>query len=147
MSVGNKALISRWIEEVGKANVSYTGEVLADDFVDRSLLPGQRSDREGYMQGLAEDRDAFDDLDITIEDQIAEGDKGVTRYRWRGIHVRGRFLGVQATGREIETTAIVVHRIAGSKVEEEWSASDTLEMLRQLGAAPEPGRPEETSPA
>ena len=147
MSVHNKALISRWIEEVERGNVSYTGEVLAEDFVDHSLLPGQRSDREGYMRGLSEDRDKFDDLEITIEDQIAEGDKVVTRYRWRGTHARGRFLGVQATGRKIEATAIGVHCIAGGKVEEEWSASDTLGMLRQLGAAPGDGWPEATSPA
>jgi steroid delta-isomerase-like uncharacterized protein len=145
VSEQNKALIRRWIEEVQKINVDVTDEVLAPDFVDHSLLPGQKSDREGYKHGLSEDRKAFSDLEITIEDQIAEGDKVMTRYRWRGTHARGRFLGVPATGRRIEATAIVVHRIAGRKVKEEWSASDTLAMLRQLGAAPEPGWPEETN--
>jgi steroid delta-isomerase-like uncharacterized protein len=138
VSEQNKTLIRRWIEEVQKGNVDVMDEVLAPDFVDHSLLPGQGSDREGYRQGLSEDRDAFpDDLEITIEDQIAEGDKVMTRYRWRGTHTRGRFLDVPATGRKIEGTAIDVHCIVGGKVKEEWSASDTLGMLRQLGAAPE----------
>ena len=139
MSAHNKALIRRWIEEVQKGNVDVTDEVLASDFVDHSLLPGQRSDREGYRQGLSEDREAFSDLEITIEDQIAEGDKVMTRYRWRGTHTGGRFLDVPATGRKIEATAIVVHRVVGGKVKEEWSATDTLGMLRQLGAAPGQG--------
>ncbi len=136
MSAHNKALIRRWIEEVQKGNVDVTDELLAPDFVDHSLLPGQRPDREGYRQGLAEDRDAFSDLEIIIEDQIAEDDKVMTRYRWRGTHTRGRFLNVPATGRKVEATAIVVHRIEGGKITEEWSATDTLAMLRQLGAAP-----------
>jgi len=147
MSEQNKALIRRWIEEVQKGNLDVMDEVLASDFVDHSLLPGQRPDRQGYKQGLSEDRDAFQNLKITVEDQIAEGDKVMTRYRWRGTHNRGRFLDVPPTGRDIEATAIVVHRIVGGKVKEEWSASDTLEMLRQLGAVPEWGRPEETNPA
>ena len=147
MSEQNKALIRRWIEEVQKGNLDIMDEVLASDFVDHSLLPGQRPDREGYKQGLSEDRDAFHNLKITVEDQIAEGDKVMTRYRWRGTHNRGRFRDVPPTGREIEATAIVVHRIVGGKVKEEWSASDTLEMLRQLGAVPEWERPEETNPA
>ena len=136
MSAHNKALIRQWIEEVQKGNVGFTDEVLAPDFVDHSLLPGQRSDREGYRQGLSQDRDAFSDLEIIVEDQIAEDDRVMTRYRWRGIHTGGRFMDVPATGRTIEATAIVVHRIAGGKVKEEWSATDTLGMLRQLGVAP-----------
>ena len=147
MSEQNKALIRRWIEEVQKGNLDVMDEVLASDFVDHSLLPGQRPDRQGYKQDLSEDRDAFQNLKITVEDQIAEGDKVMTRYRWRGTHNRGRFRDVPPTGRDIEATAIVVHRIVGGKVKEEWSASDTLEMLRQLGAVPEWGRPEETNPA
>ena len=144
MSEQNKALIRRWVEEVRKGNVDFTDEVLAPDFVDQSLLPGQRSDREGYRQGLSEDRKAFSDLEITIDDQIAEGDKVVTRYTWRGTHAGGRFLGVEATHRNIEATDIVVHRIVGGKVKEEWSVSDRLGVLQQLGVAPGQEWPGET---
>lgn len=140
MSEQNKALIRYWIEEIKKGNLDVTDEVLAPDFVDHSLLPGQKPDREGYKRGLSEDHAAFSNLDITIEDQIAEGDKVVTRLTWRGTHNRGKFMGKASTGRKVEATAIFVHRIAGDKVKEEWSASDTLEIRRQLDAAPESGR-------
>ena len=53
MSEQNKALIRRWIEEVQKGNLDVMDEVLASDFVDHSLLPGQKPEREGYIQGVA----------------------------------------------------------------------------------------------
>lgn len=124
MSGANKALIRRWIEGVEEGDLDVIDELLAPDFVDRSLLPGQQPDRDSYKQGLAETRAAFSSLDITIEDQIAEGDKVVTRYKWRGTHDRGRFQDTAPTGKEVEATAIVIHRVVGGKVVEEWSADD-----------------------
>ncbi len=67
-----------------------------------------------------------------IEDQIAEGDEVMTRSSRYGIHTWGGFLDVPATSQKTEAKAIVVHRIVGGKVEEEWSASGTLAILRQL---------------
>ena len=130
MSEVNKALVRRLIKEVEKGNLNVIDEVLAPDFVDHDLLPDQEPDREGYKRGLSEDRAAFSNFDITIEDQIAEGDKVVTRFTWRGTHDQGKAMGMPPTGKKVEVTAIFIHRIAGGKVKEEWSASDTLERLR-----------------
>jgi len=132
----NKALVRRLIKEVEKGNLNVIDEVLAPDFVDHDLLPDQEPDREGYKRNLSKDLDAFSDFDITIEDQIAEGDKVVTRCRWRGTHDRGKAMGMPPTRKKVEVTAIFIHRIAGGKVKEEWSASDTLERLRPSSAAP-----------
>jgi steroid delta-isomerase-like uncharacterized protein len=130
VSEENKALVRRLIKEVEKGDLDVIDEVLARDFVDHDLLPDQEPDREGYKQGLSEDRAAFSNFDITIEDQVAEGDKVVTRLTWRGTHDREPFMGMPPTGRKVAVTAIFIHRIAGGKVKEEWSASDTLERLR-----------------
>jgi predicted ester cyclase len=146
VSEENKALVRQLIKEVEKGNLNVMDEVLAPDFVDHDLLPDQEPDCEGYKRGLSEDRAAFSNLDIAIEDQIAEGDKVVTRLTWRGTHDQGTFIGMAPTGKEVEVTAIFIHRIAGGKVKEEWSASDMLERLRQTGAAPEPGQSGETGP-
>ncbi len=146
MSEENKALVRQLIKEVEKGNLNVIDEVLAPDFVDHDLLPDQVPDREGYKRGLSEDRAAFSNLVIAIEDQIAEGDKVVTRLTWRGTHDRGTFVGMAPTGKKVEVTAIFIHRIAGGKVKEEWSASDMLETVRQTGAAPEPGRSGKTGP-
>ncbi len=136
MSEENKALVCRLIKEVEKGNLNVVDEVLAPDFVDHDLLPDQEPDREGYKRNLSNDLDAFSDFDITIEDQIAEGDKVVTRLTWRGTHDRGEAMGMPPTGEKVEVTAIFIHRIAEGKVKDEWSASDTLERLRPSSAAP-----------
>ena len=135
MSEENKALIRRLIKEVEKGNLNFVDEVLAPDFVDHDLLPDQEPDREDYKRNLSKDLDAFSDFDITIEDQIAEGDKVVTRLTWRGTHDRGEAMGMSPTGEKVEVTAIFIHRIAEGKVKDEWSASDTLERLRPTSAA------------
>jgi predicted ester cyclase len=130
----NKVLVRRLIREVEKGTPDtiedVLNEVLAPDFVDHDLRPDQEPDRESYKQDLSEDRAALSNLDITIEDQIAEGEKVVTRLTWRGTHDRGTFMGMAPTGKKIEVTAIFIHRIVEGKVMEEWSASDTLEKLR-----------------
>jgi predicted ester cyclase len=136
VSEENKALVRRLIEEVERGNLDVIDEVLAPDFVDHDLLPDQEPDREGYKRGIAEDSAAFSNFNITIDDQIAEGDKVVTRFTWRGTHDRGKFMDVTPTGKKVEATAIFIHRISGGKVKEEWSASDMLETRRQLDAAP-----------
>jgi steroid delta-isomerase-like uncharacterized protein len=130
VSEENKALVRRLIKEVEKGDLDVIDEVLAHDFVDHDLLPDQEPGREGYKRGLSEDRAAFSNFDITIEDQIAEGDKVVTRFTWRGTHDQEKIMGMAPTGKKVEVTAIFIHRIAGGKVKEEWSASDTLERLR-----------------
>jgi len=124
------------IKEVEKGNVDVIDDLLAPDFVDHDLLPGQRPDRQGYKQGLSEDHGAFSNLSITIEDQISEGDKVVTRLTWRGTHDRGKIMGKPPTGKRVESRAIFVHRISEGKVKEEWSASDLLERVHELDDAP-----------
>ena len=135
MSNENKALVRRLIKEVEKGNVDVIDELLAPDFVDHDLLPDQEPDRESYKRGIVKDRAAFSNLGITIEEQIAEGDKVVTRLTWRGIHDRGKFMDKSPTGKKVEATAIFIHRISGDKIKDEWSASDMLETRRQLDDA------------
>src|SRR5215217_6882886 len=119
----NKALVRRFYEAHAKGDFDALRELLATDFADRSLLPGQgESDREAYLRGIAEDQAARSDIRFTIDDQIAEGDKVVTRYTGKSIQ-RGEFLGVAPTGEESISTGIDIHRIAGDKIIEEWSES------------------------
>ncbi len=120
----NKALVRRLLEEVyTKGDLSAIDELLSSDFVDHSLLPGQEGDREGFKQSTAELRAPFSHHRLTIEDQIAEGDKVLTRTTLRAVHDRGELLGIAPTGEEWIITAMLVHRIAGGKIIEEWSES------------------------
>src|SRR5215213_7435231 len=118
----NKALVRCLFETVHtKGDLDAIDELLFSDFVDQSLMPGQEGDREGYKRGQAELRAPFSHQRLTIEDQIAEGDKVLTRATFRGVHDRGELLGAAPTGEEVTLTAMYVHRIEGGKIAEEWS--------------------------
>src|SRR5215207_8846188 len=128
-SEDKKALVRRFYEAHVKGDLDALRKLMAPDFADRSLRPDQEeSDREAYLRGIAEDRAAFSDIRFTIEDQIAEGDKVVTRYTGRSIQ-RDEFLGVAPTGKQGLSTGIDIHRIAGDKITEEWSESNNVNIL------------------
>ena len=136
----NKEIVRRYIEEaVGQGQLDRTGEFVADSYVRHD--PSQPAEVRGLAALTALNarlRAPFPDLQLTIEDLLAEGDKVVTRVIARGTH-RGEFLGLAPTGRPAVATAIVIHRLAGGKIVEEWVQVDTLGMLQQLGALPGPG--------
>src|SRR5687768_3904339 len=124
-----KALVRRFYEAHLKGDFEAMQEMMAPDFADRSLFPGEEgSDREAYIRGVAESRAAISILRITIDYQVAEGDKVVTRYTERSIH-RGEFLGVALTGKKVFSTGIDIHRIAGDKIAEEWSESSSVNVV------------------
>jgi predicted ester cyclase len=78
---------------------------------------------------------AFPDGQATIEDLITEGDRVMQRVTFRRTH-QGEFLGVPATGRTVSAWVMVISRMAGGKVAEEWQLVDGLGLMQQLGALP-----------
>ena len=82
-------------------------------------------------------RSAIPDLRITIEDDMAEGDKVVTRWIGQGTH-QGELMGVAPTGNQLTFTGITIHRIEDTKIVEEWSNWDALGVMRQIGVDPFP---------
>ena len=124
----NKALARRLLEAFVNRNLDTIDELLAPDFTDRSLLPGQGSSREEYKRSTAEFHAALSCADVTIEYQIAEGDMVVTKFSARCIH-RGEFLGVPPHGEEGTYSSIRIHRIVGGMVTDEWSEGNLLEWI------------------
>ena len=131
----NKALVARYYDEVltGR-DLGVLDELLADDFTSWTAA-GARVDAATYRQAVAASQRAFGDLRVTVLDQIAEGDKVVTRWRAEGTN-DGDFAGRPATGRRVALGAIHVHRVAAGRLAEHWEALDQLDLLRQLGALP-----------
>ncbi len=82
---------------------------------------------------------AFPDLRVTIEDQIAERDRVVTRKTFRGTQ-NGEFLGVAPSGKRMELEVIDIFRVANGRLAEHWSQIDFSGVLRQIGAGPPPAR-------
>src|SRR5215208_7380748 len=85
----NLALVRRFFEAQGEGDLDALDQILAENFVDRSLLPSEDPDREGYKRSVAEDHAAFSELRYIIEDQVATDDKVVSRLTIRRVHDRG----------------------------------------------------------
>jgi steroid delta-isomerase-like uncharacterized protein len=79
--------------------------------------------------------EAFEDLKRPVEDLVAQGDKVVARWTSSGRHT-GSFQGIPATGREVSTSGITIFRLERGKIVEEWSETDTIGLLQQLGPLP-----------
>jgi predicted ester cyclase len=134
----NKALVRRWFEETDQGNEAIVDELCAPNYVDHSPpLPGMPEGSEGVRQANAALRAAFPDTVHIIEDQIAEGDKVVTRLRGRATFI-GEILGIPPHGKSVEITGISIHRIADGKLVEHWANADLLGLMQQLGAIPTP---------
>jgi steroid delta-isomerase-like uncharacterized protein len=133
MSEQNKAHVRRVIEQIyNRGDLDAVDEMAAGDLVIHAASQEIRG-HEGARQYVAALRTGFPDLHFTIEDQIAEGDRVVTRWTARGTH-RGEFQGVPPTGREIRLTGADIDRIVGGKIVECWANVDELGLMRQLGA-------------
>lgn len=132
----NKAVVRRFYSEIDNGNFEIIDELLTDDYVDHSAPP--YSDFSGGKAGVKQGFKMFQAATPghhVIEDQIAEGDKVVTRLRAIGRH-EGDLPGIPRTGNELNVTATVIHRLANGKLAEHWSDKDALGFLKQVGAIP-----------
>ncbi len=134
MSEENKAKIRRILEEtMNKGNLDVVDEEIAPGYLYHSGT--ESHGRDALKMLITTYRAAFPDMVVTIEDQIAEGDKVVTRFTARATH-QGDLMGIAPTGKAIEAETIVIARLEGSKVVEEWEIMDRLGMMQQLGVVP-----------
>jgi steroid delta-isomerase-like uncharacterized protein len=133
----NKALVRRFFEAFGRNDVAALEEVASQDVVYHTAPPGLSAGIQGYRELMAMYHSAFPDIQLTIDDMVAEGDKVVTRFTARGTH-RGELMGIAPTDKQAVVGGISIVRVAGGKVTEEWDQLDMLGLLQQLGAIPAP---------
>lgn len=130
-----KALIATYVEEVwNRGNLGILADLTTEDFTYQ--LGGQPPrDLEGMKEFLTAMRAAFPDWRVEIVDSV--GDGATVAVRWRGeVTHGGPFRGIPPTGRKISVTGINFYRLENGKVAQEWEETDSLGMLRQLGALP-----------
>jgi steroid delta-isomerase-like uncharacterized protein len=138
MSDKNKALARAVFDVFNGADPSELDDVVAADSADHDAYnPYREEGREGLKKLIATYRQAFPDLHVSIEDQIAEGDKVVTRWTATGTH-QGELMGAPATGKSSTVTGIGIDRIDNGQIVEAWGNWDALGMFQQLGLAGEP---------
>lgn len=124
-------------EEVwGKGNAALIDELYAENFVDLNPIPGVPGTREGLKMQLVAYRQAFPDMNTTVNDMVAEGDKVVIRFTIRGTHT-GDMMGIPPTGKSGEIAGITMLRLEDGKIVEEFSLADMMTLYQQLGLVPE----------
>ena len=130
----NKALAQRVLEEMfNKGNLDAADELLAPDYVDHDpAMPEDIHGPEGFKEYVDAYRSAFSDLHVEIEDQIAEGDKVVTRWTGTGTH-DGELAGIPPTGNRVRFPGMEIVRISEGKLVEGWEGYDMMNLMRELG--------------
>jgi ketosteroid isomerase-like protein len=132
----NKRLVRRFYQEIDKGNLDVIDELVAADYVDHNPppFPGLPPGREGVKQEFKIFWEATPGHH-NIEDQIAEGDKVVTRLTSYGKH-EGDLPGAPRTGNDLRMTSITIHRLADGKLVEKWAEKDLIGFLKQIGVMP-----------
>ncbi|HWS56277.1 MAG TPA: ester cyclase [Pyrinomonadaceae bacterium] len=136
MSEENKAVFRRWFEEVwNRGRAEAIDEMFAADGVAHGLAGADGAELRGPADFRAfhgNFRTAFPDIEVTVEDVIAEGDKVAGRCSARATH-RADSLGFAATDRGVEFEGMCIARIRDGQIVEAWNTFDFLTMYRQLG--------------
>lgn len=127
----NKAIVRDYLNEVvNDGNMAAFDKYFSEDVV----FNNDKDFKQKSLARMLAIRSAFPDQHLTIEDQIAEGDKVVTRVIFHGTH-QGQFNGIAPTGRKVQWSGIAMDRIANGKVVEMWHVQNTTALLQQIGAA------------
>jgi serine phosphatase RsbU (regulator of sigma subunit)/predicted ester cyclase len=127
----NMALARRFMEAKVTGDLRAMDEIMTPDYINYTkLVPGQQPGPEGEKRAIAQFSAAFSKSSVHFEDQVAAGDKVVSRCILHRTHDRGEFMGVAPTGREMTLLVIVIHRISGGKVAEEWGLGTIGSTLR-----------------
>ena len=134
MTQDNRSIVRRFIEEsINQGQIESAAKFVWEDVVEQVPFPGQGPGLEGLQDVLRGLRSAFPDLYFGVEEQIAEGDKVLTRFEWTGTH-RNEFLGVPATGRPVKVWGMVIDRLEDGRIKETRIIMDIFGLMMQLGA-------------
>lgn len=129
----NKAIVTQFNKEaIEEGRLAAFDELIDDSFINHTAPAGMPPGRDGMIRFILEVlRPAFPDLRVEIYDQVAEGDKVVTRKAFHATH-SGPFMGIPATGKIIRFPVIDIVRLRDGKYIEHWGIRDTHSVLQQI---------------
>jgi steroid delta-isomerase-like uncharacterized protein len=133
----HKETLRRIYDEVfSKGNLGAVDELMAANYVLHGPGGTELKGPTGFKEFVRTLRAAFPDVQVTVEDMVAEGSEVAHRATLRGSH-QGEFMGIPATGRQVEVSITTISRFADGQEVEAWESLDTARIYQQLGAAPE----------
>ena len=136
----NKTIARRFLQVWTRGNLDLVDELAAPDItVIYPVLGEPLRGAEAFKQLLAHVHVGMPDLELSVQEQIAEGGKVAIRWQASGTH-GGEFMGIPPTGKSVAWTGITFYCLAGGRVAEERGEEDALGLMRQLGAIPTPAQ-------
>jgi len=134
MSKSNKMIVARYIEKViNTGDISLLEQFVSADYQEVYNNQIYKVGIQGAREHILGVRQTYPDLELTINQQIGEGDWVVTLYTMRGIH-SGAWMGIQPTGKIIQVTGVNVDRVVDGKIVEHGGAANMFEGLLSVGA-------------
>ena len=131
----NKAIVRRYVGVHDHKNLEVLDDIVSPDYSYHGPGDVRLNGLADLRQFISQYHTAFPDLNFTVEDMIAEGDKVVTRFKISATHT-GELTGTAPTGNQVNATGIFIVRIVDRKVVAEWENFDELGMMQQIGAVP-----------
>ncbi len=136
MAPDNAMIVRRFVDEViTQGKIDSAAQYVWEDVVEQVPLPGQGPGLDGLKDILRAMRSGFPDIVFSIQEQITEGDKVVSRFEWTGTH-KGEFLGIPATDRPVQVWGVVIDRLEDGRIKDTRLIMDTLGLMSQLSALP-----------
>ncbi len=130
----NKTIYQPYIQQVfNQGQLNVLDQILSPSYVYHEAPLGTLPGTKGIKQVVSMFRAAFPDLEITIDDQVAENDKVCSRATTRGTH-QGEIFGIPATGKVVTITGLTMVRIVDGLIVESWVKNDVMGLMNQLGA-------------
>ena len=132
----NAAVVRQFVEEIlNRGDFDSAGRFMWEDVVQHVPFQGQSPGLAGFQEMMRDSRLAFPDIRWSVEEQVADGDRVVTRFMWTGTH-SGPFLGVEPTGRRVTVWGMAIDRVVDGRIKESRFLMDALGLMAQLGKAP-----------
>jgi steroid delta-isomerase-like uncharacterized protein len=136
--MADKDILARMYDEaINGGNLDLIDELLSDDFVEHEEFPGLDDTRDSVKKLFGMAQGAFTNFRMEPTQFVSEGDLVVAWVRMKGTHT-GEFMGIPASGNELDLELVDMVRVRDGKIVEHWGVSDSLAMMQQLGAAPQP---------
>lgn len=135
MSVeGNISIIKKYLDVVVRGNMQATNDYCTDDYIYHGSGGVEIKGVEGIKKLAVKYYTAFPNFRVILEDIFGEGDKVISRYKITGTH-KGEYMGIKATGKEVEFDAVFISHFKDGKVAEDWAIYDILSLMQQLGVS------------
>lgn len=127
-----QSVLDRFEAALNAGDVAAVDGLFTADMVDHAPWPGQTADVAGFKAGLAEMRQSFPDLHVTVERTVSQGDLLVVHFRMSGTQL-GEFMGAPASSKTFNVEAVDIVRLTNGRIAEHWGVMDAAGMAAQLG--------------